>query len=207
MRSRDHDPGQPQPGGDDGPPSGFDELVPSLLVALAGSRPNERERTLRAWGGTWGWQQARQLGDVFAREFGLALGQVRLGAALEAWRERFEASRLGSFEVDFAFASAGALLVRHQLGSSPLPHGLDPGAWLEGAHAAFFGELAGRPLAARNVRRARGAAGRFDLLVGSETRLLALLRPGASAGGWLHLWLDDADPEATPEPVASARRR
>jgi hypothetical protein len=197
MRSVDHDPSLPPSGPDAAPPARLGELVPSLLAALAGSRPSERERTLRAWGGSWGWQQVRQLGDVFVREFGLTLGQVRLGAALEAWRERLERHRLGSFEVDFAFASAGALLVHHHLGSSPLPPGLDPGAWLEGAHGAFFSELAGRPLAARAVRRAPAGRGQLDLLVGTETRLLTLLRPGASSAGWLHLWLGDASAPLT----------
>ncbi len=140
-----------------------------------------RREALHHLGHEWGLLHARRVERLVQKQHGVTLREAELQMALECLSGSLAILGLGRFDVDFSLRQKGLLRIGHQ--DSPLARIFadheepccDP---IAGLHAGFLTHLSGRQLAAVEVSCGRAPGEPCQFLVGTESRLERLLRPG-----------------------------
>ncbi len=133
---------------------------------------------LQRFGKKWGLRHVMRLEHMVQRDFKVTLREMESQMALELLSSSVGVFGLGSFEADLGHRDSGLIVIRHQ--SSPFPGNFAATAGgacsiLSGFHAATLSYLAGRHLAAREVRCGREPGDPCLFVVATEERLTKLL--------------------------------
>lgn len=160
-----------------------------FLLAFEGlfsrSLSHRHHELLQRFGKRWGLRHAMRLEELVQRDYGMTLREMESQMALELLSSSIGVLGLGSFTADLGFRDSGLVVITHQ--SSPFPglfEGSAGGACsiMSGFHAAILSYLAGRQLAAREVRCSPSPGSPCLFVVATEDRLTKLLiaTPGSA---------------------------
>jgi hypothetical protein len=126
-----------------------------------------------------------RLEHVVQRDYRMTLREMESQMALELMSSSVGVFGLGRFDADFSYRDSGVIIIRHW--ASPFPGIFESSAGgacsiLSGFHAAILSYLAGRHLAAREVKCAREPGDPCVFVIATEDRLTKLLveTPGSA---------------------------
>jgi len=133
---------------------------------------------LQRFGKKWGLRHAMRLEHMVQRDYRMTLREMESQMALELLSASIGVFGLGRFEADLRFRDQGVVVVHHH--ASPFPGIFTATAGgacsiLSGFHAATLSYLAGRHLAAREVRCAEEPGDSCLFVIATEDRLTKLL--------------------------------
>jgi len=173
-----------------------DGKVDRLLVAnedflqafeglFAKSLRHRHHELLQRFGKKWGLRHAMRLEHVVQRDFRMTLREMESQMALELMSSSVGVFGLGRFDADLSYRDSGLIIIRHW--ASPFPGIFESTAGgacsiLSGFHAAILSYLAGRHLAAREVKCAHEPGDPCVFVIATEDRLTKLLvdTPGSA---------------------------
>jgi hypothetical protein len=145
---------------------------------FARSLMHRHHELLQRFGKKWGLRHAMRLEHLVQRDYRKTLREMESQMALELLSASVGVFGLGSFEADLGYRDSGLVIIRHQ--TSPFPGIFAASAGgacpiLSGFHAAILSYLAGRQLAAREVRCSHEPGHPCLFVVATEDRLTKLL--------------------------------
>jgi len=173
-----------------------DGKVDRLLVAnedflqafeglFAKSLRHRHHELLQRFGKKWGLRHAMRLEHVVQRDYRMTLREMESQMALELMSSSVGVFGLGRFDADLSYRDSGLIIIRHW--ASPFPGIFESTAGgacsiLSGFHAAILSYLAGRHLAAREVKCAHEPGDPCVFVIATEDRLTKLLvdTPGSA---------------------------
>ncbi|MBD3873525.1 MAG: DUF4388 domain-containing protein [Acidobacteria bacterium] len=140
---------------------------------------------LQRFGKKWGLRHAMRLEHVVQRDYRMTLREMESQMALELMSSSVGVFGLGRFDADLSYRDSGLIIIRHW--ASPFPGIFESTAGgacsiLSGFHAAILSYLAGRHLAAREVKCAHEPGDPCVFVIATEDRLTKLLvdTPGSA---------------------------
>ncbi len=150
---------------------GFEDLFTRSLS-------HRHHELLQRFGKKWGLRHAMRLEHMVQRDYKMTLREMESQMALELLSASVGVFGLGRFDADLGFRDQGVVVVHHH--ASPFPGIFAATAGgacsiLSGFHAAILSYLAGRHLAAREVKCAREPGDSCLFVIATEDRLTKLL--------------------------------
>ncbi|MEJ2188869.1 MAG: DUF4388 domain-containing protein [Acidobacteriota bacterium] len=157
---------------------------------FARSLSHRHHELLQRLGKKWGLRHAMRLEQLVQRDYRMTLREMESQMALELLSSSVGVLGLGSFDANLRFRESGLVVIRHQASPFPEIFATNPGgacSILSGFHAAILSYLAGRHLAAREIRCSRAPGDPCLFVVATEERLTKLLiaPPGSPDHGLL----------------------
>jgi predicted hydrocarbon binding protein/CheY-like chemotaxis protein len=162
-----------------------DDFLQAFEGLFARSLSHRHHELLQRFGKKWGLRHAMRLEQLVQRDYRMTLREMESQMALELLSSSVGVLGLGRFEADLGYRDNGLVIIKHQ--ASPFPGTFVATAGgacsiLSGFHAAVLSYLAGRNLAAREVRCSRKLGDPCLFVVATEERLTKLLiaTPGSA---------------------------
>jgi CheY-like chemotaxis protein len=155
--------------------SDFLQAFDSLFARSLSHRHHE---LLQRLGKKWGLRHAMRLEQLVQRDYRMTLREMESQMALELLSSSIGVLGLGSFDANLSFRQSGLVVISHQASPFPEIFATNPGgacSILSGFHAAIVSYLAGRHLAAREIRCSREPGDPCLFVVATEERLTKLL--------------------------------
>ena len=145
---------------------------------FAKSLSHRHHELLQRFGKKWGLRHAMRLEHMVQRDYRMTLREMESQMALEMMSSSVGVFGLGRFDAVLDYRDSGLIVIHHQ--ASPFPGIFEATASgacsiLSGFHAAILSYLAGRNLAAREVRCSCKPGDPCLFVVGTEERLTKLL--------------------------------
>jgi DNA-binding response OmpR family regulator/predicted hydrocarbon binding protein len=145
---------------------------------FAKSLRHRHHELLQRFGKKWGLRHAMRLEHMVQRDYRMTLREMESQMALEMMSGSVGVFGLGRFDAVLDYRDSGLIVIHHQ--ASPFPGIFETTASgacsiLSGFHAAILSYLAGRNLAAREVRCSVEPGDPCIFVVGTEERLTKLL--------------------------------
>ena len=155
-----------------------DDFLHGFEDLFARSLSHRHHELLQRFGKKWGLRHAMRLEHMVQRDYRMTLREMESQMALELLSASVGVFGLGRFDADLSYREQGVVVIRHQ--ASPFPGIFSATAGgacsiLSGFHAATLSYLAGRHLAAREVRCAREPGEPCLFAIATEDRLTKLL--------------------------------
>ncbi len=158
---------------------------------------------LQRFGKKWGLRHAMRVEHMVQRDYRMTLREMESQMALEMMSASVGVFGLGRFDAVLDYRESGLIVIIHQ--ASPFPGIFETTASgacsiLSGFHAAILSYLAGRNLAAREVRCSSSPGHPCLFVVGTEERLtkLVIAVPGSPDHQLLQQIVGEADPGVEP---------
>lgn len=150
---------------------GFEDLFTRSLS-------HRHHELLQRFGKKWGLRHAMRLEHMVQRDYRMTLREMESQMALELLSASVGVFGLGRFDADLGYRDQGVVVIHHH--ASPFPGIFAATAGgacsiLSGFHAATLSYLAGRHLAAREVKCAREPGQSCLFVIATEDRLTKLL--------------------------------
>jgi CheY-like chemotaxis protein/predicted hydrocarbon binding protein len=142
------------------------------------SLSHRHHELLQRFGKKWGLRHAMRLEHVVQRDYRMTLREMESQMSLEMMSASVGVFGLGRFDAVLDYRDSGLIVIHHQ--ASPFPGIFETTASgacsiLSGFHAALLSYLAGRNLAAREVRCSLRPGDPCIFVVGTEERLTKLV--------------------------------
>jgi predicted hydrocarbon binding protein len=162
-----------------------EDFLHAFESLFAKSLSHRHHELLQRFGKKWGLRHAMRLEQIVQRDYHKTLREMETQMALELLSSSLGVLGLGRFEADLSRRDSGVVVIRHDASPFPGIFAATAGSAcsiLSGFHAALLSYLAGRHLAAREVRCSRQPGERCLFVVATEDRLTKLLiaTPGSS---------------------------
>lgn len=162
-----------------------EDFLHAFESLFAKSLSHRHHELLQRFGKKWGLRHAMRLEQIVQREYHKTLREMETQMALELLSSSLGVLGLGRFEADLSRRDSGVVVIRHDASPFPGIFAATAGSAcsiLSGFHAALLSYLAGRHLAAREVRCSRHPGERCLFVVATEDRLTKLLiaTPGSA---------------------------
>lgn len=155
-----------------------EDFLHAFESLFAKSLSHRHHELLQRFGKKWGLRHAMRLEQIVQRDYGKTLREMETQMALELLSSSLGVMGLGRFDADLGFRDSGLVVIRHDASPFPGIFAATAGSAcsiLSGFHAAILSYLAGRHLAAREVRCSRHPGERCLFVVATEERLTKLL--------------------------------
>jgi len=155
-----------------------EDFLQAFEGLFARSLSHRHHELLQRFGKKWGLRHAVRLEQMVQRDYRMTLREMESQMALELLSSSIGVFGLGKFEADLSYRDNGLVIISHQW--SPFP-GIFSGSAgtscsiLSGFHAAILSYLAGRQLAAREVRCGQHPDEPCLFVIATEDRLTKLL--------------------------------
>ena len=145
---------------------------------FAKSLSHRHHELLQRFGKKWGLRHAMRLEHMVQRDYRMTLREMESQMALEMMSASVGVFGLGRFDAVLDYRDSGVIVIHHH--ASPFPGIFETTAMgacsiLSGFHAAILSYLAGRNLAAREVRCSHQPGEPCIFVVGTEERLTKLV--------------------------------
>ncbi len=170
---------------------------------FAKSLSHRHHELLQRFGKKWGLRHAMRLEHLVQRDYRMTLREMESQMALEMMSASVGVFGLGRFDAVLDYRDSGLIVIQHH--ASPFPGIFETTASgacsvLSGFHAAILSYLAGRNLAAREVRCSDEPGDPCLFVVGTEDRLTKLLIavPGSQDNQLLQDIVGKADAGGSP---------
>ncbi len=158
-----------------------DDFLKAFDSLFAKSLAHRRHEILHRFGKKWGLLHALRVEHLVQHDYRMTLREVESQLAIEVLSASVGVMGLGRFKADLNFRERGVVVIRHHF--SPFAAGPSGQGCccsiLAGFHAALLSYLAGRQLAARELRCARVNDEPCVFVVAIEERLSSLFTAAA----------------------------